>query len=169
MEKHEMLSLNILAGAMGEIFDGIDRKTAHGFIHQGFDKPTHGRGDICARFFKFARQLKQKPVAIVAKVGTHVQAHLDSGNGSEFSNLVEKINVDGNYLNIFYKIEYMAQIIDATLEKGNSFVDARKLDKPERVMVEYSQPNSHKAFHVGHMRNCAIGELLRQNLSTTWA
>ena len=27
-------------------------------------------------------------------------------------------------------------------------------------MVEYSQPNTHKAFHVGHMRNVAIGNCL---------
>merc|ERR1712129_451115 len=27
-----------------------------------------------------------------------------------------------------------------------------------RVMVEYSQPNTHKAFHVGHMRNVALGD-----------
>lgn len=25
------------------------------------------------------------------------------------------------------------------------------------MMVEYSQPNTHKAFHVGHMRNVALG------------
>ena len=27
-------------------------------------------------------------------------------------------------------------------------------------MVEYSQPNTHKAFHVGHMRNVALGDCL---------
>jgi arginyl-tRNA synthetase len=29
--------------------------------------------------------------------------------------------------------------------------------KSERVMVEYSQPNTHKNFHVGHTRNVALG------------
>jgi len=27
-------------------------------------------------------------------------------------------------------------------------------------MIEYSQPNTHKAFHVGHMRNVALGDCL---------
>lgn len=27
-------------------------------------------------------------------------------------------------------------------------------------MIEYSQPNTHKAFHVGHMRNVALGDSL---------
>uniref|UniRef100_A0A146LYW9 Arginine--tRNA ligase n=1 Tax=Lygus hesperus TaxID=30085 RepID=A0A146LYW9_LYGHE len=30
----------------------------------------------------------------------------------------------------------------------------------EKVMIEYSQPNTHKAFHVGHMRNVALGNFL---------
>ena len=27
-------------------------------------------------------------------------------------------------------------------------------------MVEFSQPNTHKAFHVGHLRNAALGNAL---------
>jgi arginyl-tRNA synthetase len=29
-----------------------------------------------------------------------------------------------------------------------------------RVMVEYSQPNTHKAFHVGHLRNLCLGDAI---------
>ncbi len=29
--------------------------------------------------------------------------------------------------------------------------------KSERVMVEHSQPNTHKVFHVGHLRNSVLG------------
>jgi len=32
--------------------------------------------------------------------------------------------------------------------------------KKDKVMIEYSQPNTHKAFHVGHMRNAALGDSL---------
>ena len=43
---------------------------------------------------------------------------------------------------------------------------ARGLSEPrarpdgDRVMVEFSQPNTHKAFHVGHMRNLCLGDAL---------
>jgi arginyl-tRNA synthetase len=30
-------------------------------------------------------------------------------------------------------------------------------DRTERVMVEHSQPNTHKVFHVGHLRNTSLG------------
>ena len=30
----------------------------------------------------------------------------------------------------------------------------------EQVMVEFSQPNTHKAFHVGHLRSAILGDAL---------
>ena len=30
----------------------------------------------------------------------------------------------------------------------------------QKIMIEYSQPNTHKIFHVGHMRNVALGDSL---------
>jgi arginyl-tRNA synthetase len=41
---------------------------------------------------------------------------------------------------------------------------AKRASKQEKVMVEYSQPNTHKAFHVGHLRNVAIGDSVRRLL-----
>ena len=32
--------------------------------------------------------------------------------------------------------------------------------KGERVMVEFSNPNTHKAFHVGHLRGAILGDSL---------
>ena len=34
---------------------------------------------------------------------------------------------------------------------------ATAAERSERVMVEHSQPNTHKAFHVGHLRNSCLG------------
>ena len=35
--------------------------------------------------------------------------------------------------------------------------------RSERVMVEHSQPNTHKVFHVGHLRNTALGVAISQS------
>src|SRR5690606_13903208 len=37
----------------------------------------------------------------------------------------------------------------------------------QKVMVEYSQPNTHKEFHVGHMRNLCLGDCLVRLLRAT--
>ena len=34
----------------------------------------------------------------------------------------------------------------------------------EQVMVEFSQPNTHKAFHVGHLRSAILGDVLARIL-----
>lgn len=41
---------------------------------------------------------------------------------------------------------------------------SRKPPTKERIMVEFSQPNTHKVFHVGHMRNVALGDFLARLL-----
>ncbi len=39
---------------------------------------------------------------------------------------------------------------------------ARSRGKSRKVMIEYCQPNTHKDFHVGHVRNAALGDALVQ-------
>lgn len=38
-----------------------------------------------------------------------------------------------------------------------------------RVLVEYAQPNTHKLFHIGHLRNVSLGESLARILECTGA
>ena len=60
------------------------------------------------------------------------------------------------YLNLYFDTaEYSRRVIDAVLEEGETFGRAPK--RGERVMVEYSQPNTHKPIHVGHLRNMILG------------
>jgi arginyl-tRNA synthetase len=48
------------------------------------------------------------------------------------------------------------------LEAGSLFGSGPA--RGEQVMVEYSQPNTHKAFHVGHLRSAILGEALARIL-----
>jgi tRNA-binding EMAP/Myf-like protein len=65
--------------------------------------------------------------------------------------------VEAGYINFFLSVSFYAGVIDAVLERG--FVSPLP-KKGDKVMIEYSQPNTHKAFHVGHMRNAALGDAL---------
>lgn len=69
----------------------------------------------------------------------------------------EKIEAVRGYLNLYFSSsEYTRRVIDTVLQQGNDF--GRGTKKDERVMVEFSQPNTHKAFHVGHLRNVFLGD-----------
>ena len=66
---------------------------------------------------------------------------------------VEAVN---GYINISLDPNTVAkQLLEEILGHGASY-GAHPVTE-ERVMVEHSQPNTHKAFHVGHLRNTTIG------------
>jgi arginyl-tRNA synthetase len=60
------------------------------------------------------------------------------------------------YLNLYFSTaEYAQKVVDTVLAEGAAYGEGA--DKGETVMVEYSQPNTHKSFHVGHLRNVILG------------
>jgi arginyl-tRNA synthetase len=60
------------------------------------------------------------------------------------------------YLNLYFSTaEYARRVVDTVLDEDGDF--GKGADKGETVMVEYSQPNTHKSFHVGHLRNVILG------------
>lgn len=73
---------------------------------------------------------------------------------------VEAVN---GYLNIIYNANRFAnEVLRTVLTDGADY--GRGAPRSERVMVEYSQPNTHKAFHVGHLRNVCLGNALSRIL-----
>ena len=68
----------------------------------------------------------------------------------------QKVEHLGAYLNFFYDNSIISeQVLKSALKK-----DFGKGKKSERVMIEYSNPNPLKGFHVGHLRNTALGSAL---------
>lgn len=63
------------------------------------------------------------------------------------------------YLNLYFSApEFASRVIDSALEQGQEF--GRGPESGQQIMVEFSQPNTHKAFHVGHLRNMILGAAL---------
>jgi arginyl-tRNA synthetase len=72
--------------------------------------------------------------------------------GADFAS-VEAAN---GYINIAFDSNQVAsRLISEVLERGERYGDLPAID--ESVMIEHSQPNTHKAFHVGHLRNSCLG------------
>jgi arginyl-tRNA synthetase len=67
------------------------------------------------------------------------------------------------YLNLYFSNdEYAARVVDEVLAAGTRF--GCGASKGAGVMVEFSQPNTHKAFHVGHLRSAILGDALSRIL-----
>jgi arginyl-tRNA synthetase len=73
---------------------------------------------------------------------------------------VEAVN---GYVNISFDANAVAaRLIGEVLERGSAYGNLDPV--AELVMVEHSQPNTHKAFHVGHLRNSCLGVSLSRIL-----
>jgi arginyl-tRNA synthetase len=74
---------------------------------------------------------------------------------------VEAVN---GYVNISFDANAVAaRLIGEVLARGAAYGSLDPVD--ELVMVEHSQPNTHKAFHVGHLRNSCLGVSLSRILT----
>ncbi|MGC4191472.1 MAG: arginine--tRNA ligase [Thermomicrobiales bacterium] len=68
---------------------------------------------------------------------------------------VESVN---GYINLFYNANDIAsQLIGEVLGQRDRYGWAPEGTHTERVMIEHSQLNTHKAAHVGHLRNICLG------------
>jgi arginyl-tRNA synthetase len=75
------------------------------------------------------------------------------------SGLVKEVQTVAGYLNFFTEISILGQqvfpkIVTGEFFKGQFFKESEK----EKIIIEYSQPNTHKALHVGHLRNVVYGD-----------
>jgi arginyl-tRNA synthetase len=67
------------------------------------------------------------------------------------------------YLNLYFSApQFSARIVADVLAQKADY--GKGADKGQRLMVEFSQPNTHKSFHVGHLRNLILGDSLAKIL-----
>ncbi len=67
------------------------------------------------------------------------------------------------YINVLFDTsDYTNRVIRSILDAGDDY--GRGSKRTDRVMVEYSQPNTHKEFHIGHLRGTSLGNALSRTL-----
>ncbi len=75
----------------------------------------------------------------------------------------ERLEVERGYLNLYVDPSvYARSVVDTIFDQGTDY--GRGPHQPDRVMVEYAQPNTHHSFHIGHARNVFLGEALARIL-----
>jgi len=72
---------------------------------------------------------------------------------------LSKIEAVNGYINVYFDANTVAsRLIGEVLAQGDNY--GQGAARTERVMIEHSQPNTHKVFHVGHLRNTCLGVAL---------
>ena len=131
--------------------------------------PFSGEWGISTPLFPLAAQearLRQGEDGVRVNVAQRAQ-EIASGIAERIETTTgfSRVEAVRGYLNLYFSpTAYSRRVIDLVLEQGSTF--GQGADKGERVLVEFSQPNTHKAFHVGHLRNVVLGDSLCRILAT---
>ncbi|MBT4762701.1 MAG: arginine--tRNA ligase [Bdellovibrionaceae bacterium] len=127
---------------------GLDATQVTGLI----ESPKNEKmGDLAFPCFILAKALKKAPPLIAKDLAEQMTLDMDP---EVFSQVV----ATGPYLNFNFNSSALAEnLIKGILSEAS--LNARA-DNGIKMMFEYSQPNTHKAFHVGHTRNVALGDCL---------
>ena len=105
--------------------------------------PKEINADLAMPCFPLAKKLKKSPQEIAKDIAGKIKP----------SGLIKKIEAAGPYVNFYADWNKLGKMVIKDVKK-------KPKKKKEKIMIEYCQTNTHKAFHVGHVRNICLGEAL---------
>ncbi|OGY42957.1 MAG: arginine--tRNA ligase [Candidatus Buchananbacteria bacterium RBG_13_39_9] len=112
--------------------------------------PSAEMGDFGLPCFNLAKKLKKSPAEVAKDLASKIKV---SGTVVNVKNL-------GPYLNFVIDSSQIGELAIKEILKQKNKYGKSNIGKGVKVMIEYSQPNTHKEFHIGHLRNVCIGSAL---------
>lgn len=108
----------------------------------------------CNSAMKLAKELGKKPRDIAAQIVEHVEKTTHNG-----TSLIEKMEIAGpGFINITLSPTYLAEKLHTILFNKHLGIELPK--HKQKIIVEFSSPNTAKELHVGHLRSTIIGDCL---------
>lgn len=99
---------------------------------------------------KLTKILKKTPIKIAEKIK----------NNFSKTDFIEKIDiVKPGFINFWINKNILLNFIQNLNNNYFEFPNFH-LGKNKKIMIEFAHPNTHKLFHIGHLRNISIGESL---------
>lgn len=108
------------------------------------------KGDITLVVFPLLRHIKTNPAKLAEAIGNHLKANIPE---------IIDFNVIKGFLNIELSDIYLTSILQ-DIYADKSF--GKHQHKDEKIMVEFSSPNTNKPLHLGHVRNITLGFAVAQ-------
>jgi arginyl-tRNA synthetase len=102
-------------------------------------------GDYTVVVFPYVKAARKSPPQIGEELGKYLSEHLD---------IVCGYNVIQGFCNLEIQDSYWIQYLEQYAVKPDFGQGTPKTDK---VMIEYSSPNTNKPLHLGHIRNILLG------------
>jgi len=111
--------------------------------------PNSELGDYSFPCFKLASEWGKKPNEVAQEIVKQIKISR--------SDLVKEVKHFGPYVNFYLDDSRISkQILSQIYKKKNKYGAGNS--KKDKIMIEFSQPNTHKAFHIGHLRGTVLGD-----------
>ncbi len=116
--------------------------------------PQQEMGDFAFPCFSLAKIEKKSPLLIAQEVAEKARKNLTKE--------ISGVEIKSAYVNFFVDKRFLAKkVLKEAVKKSYG---SSERGKEKKILIEFSQPNTHKAFHVGHIRGTSLGESLARIL-----
>lgn len=103
-----------------------------------------------------AKKTGINPKELAEKIATEISTRISTRQDLVEIVEIKKVEAKNGFINFYLSREFFAESVKEILEDKN--FGQNNLFKGKKVMVEYTQPNPFKPFHIGHLMSNAIGE-----------
>lgn len=110
--------------------------------------PQTNMGDISLPCFSLAKELGENPTKAAQRLVGKISA----------KGIIASTNSAGPYFNIKLKTEVLAEELIKIINKEKEKFGFNKSGRKKRVLIEFTNVNTHKEYHVGHLRNLCYGD-----------
>lgn len=123
--------------------------------------PRKEMGDVAFPLFPFAKIFRKSPAVIAADVKKYFEKNDKKS--------VSSISTNGPYINIKIDLSDLSgKVLEDVLAAGELYGQTDNFNN-QKVMVEFSCPNTNKPLHLGHLRNDSIGMSVARIMSANGA
>jgi len=143
----DLLSLSIKDLFQLEDFTNVS------LLEQFTNTPNIQSGHLAFPCFQLAKKVSQNPAQLAKNLKIACETKLQS----KHSLFIKEFIAAGPYLNVVWNFSSLVNVWFQKLNEKTYFHQLYSRSRPPKCMLEYSQPNTHKEMHVGHMRNVCLG------------
>lgn len=117
-----------------------------------FDRPPKIElGELAFGCFGLAKATRKSPALVAQELAAHLIA------GDQTVGTVERMEAAGPYLNFRLTPQALFGGLLTEIDAAGGSYGHHKGGAGQKVMVEFSSPNTNKPLHLGHIRNNALG------------
>lgn len=80
------------------------------------------------------------------------------------NNIISTVKAIGPFINFTVNKSQLAVGVFSQILKEKNKYGLNKIGHGKKIMIEFAHPNTHKAFHIGHLRNILTGESIARIL-----